>query len=209
MNKSSPIYIFAFIILVSLVFGIAVSSVHYATLDMLKKNETMHRNRALAQAFNLPVSGDNPRDYQLAIAQAIENDTVVHDNQAYPIFVKQKEPKQVGFIFSGMGFWDQIKGVLVLTPDLQSIVNIRFLEQKETPGLGARIEENWFTAQFQGIQIDWDNQTGELILINGSTETEPVNQVDAITGATQTSMALMKILNTELTQFRQIYQKHY
>ncbi len=209
MNKSSPIYIFAFIILVSLVFGIAVSSVHYATLDMLKKNETMHRNRALAQAFNLSVSEDNPRDYQLAIAQAIESDTVIYDNQLYPIFFKQKGPKQVGFIFSGMGFWDRITGILVLTPDLQKIVNIRLLEQKETPGLGARIEESWFTDQFKGLPIAWEQPPEERIIINGGATGRTAQQVDAITGATQTSMALMKILNTELTQFRQIYKKHH
>jgi len=106
-----------------------------------------------------------------------------------------------------MGFWDVIEGVMVLTPDLSRIRNIRFLDQKETPGLGARIEEEWFVGQFEGYPIRWDAPVGQRIVM-GERSPREEKRVDAITGATQTSMALERMLNVELESFRQLYEAH-
>jgi Na+-transporting NADH:ubiquinone oxidoreductase subunit C len=104
-----------------------------------------------------------------------------------------------------MGVWDVIEGIVVLTPDLSRIVNITFLEHKETPGLGARIEEKWFTDQFRGISIAWEEEPDKRIVIGPSKDLDATNRVDAITGASQTSLALNKLLNSELEHFRTLY----
>ena len=88
------------------------------------------------------------------------------------------------------------------------MINIQFLEQKETPGLGARIEEPWFTDQFKGLTIAWDKPVEERVIIGASADPKAKNRVDAITGASQTSLALMKSLNRELERFRKVYVKH-
>ena len=55
MKKTAPVYILTFMIVISAFFGFGVSLVHYSTLDMLAKNEALHRNRVLCQAFMLNV----------------------------------------------------------------------------------------------------------------------------------------------------------
>lgn len=200
MKTSSPGYILGFITAVSVVFGLGVSGVHYATKGMLDRNEQLHRNRVLCRAFLLEVAGGGAEAYQAAIDREIRLDTLKTPSGTVPIYT-QSATGAVGFEFSGMGFWDRITGIMVLTPDLGTVVNIQFLDQKETPGLGARIEEPWFTGQFTGLEIDWEAPPGARIVIGASPKSDAKNRVDAVTGATQTSIALMRLLNAELERF--------
>ena len=67
MNKNSTLYVVLFMIALTALFGLAVSFVHYATLDVLKKNASLHVNRALAEAFFLPVRGKSADAYRTAV----------------------------------------------------------------------------------------------------------------------------------------------
>lgn len=205
MNKQSPAYIIFFILALSIFFGFAISIVNYSTVDLLKKNEEMHRNRVIAQVFSLPVSGTSADAYRDAVEKNIEELTIKREDRTIP-YLKNKENGDTGIFFRGTGFWDAITGIVVLSPDLESIKNIRFLDQKETPGLGARIEEKVFTDSFMGLKIDWQNQPDKRIIIGPSPDPAALNRVDAITGATQTSIALMDMLNRDLDIFRKAYK---
>lgn len=206
MNKNSAGYTFVFIIIISIVFGAGISIVHYATLDTLAENEALNRNRVICHAFLLPVEGDTPNAFQKAINTHIEEKLLTADGLSYTTyFRKNRVDPDVGFVFSGMGFWDKIEGIIVLSSDLSRVVNIQFLDQKETPGLGARIEEPWFTNQFKGLEIDWIDDEARRLIIGASSNLSAGNRVDAITGATQTSLALEKLLNDELNRFRKVY----
>lgn len=204
MNKQSPAYIIFFILALSIFFGFAISVVNYSTLDLLKKNEEMHRNRIIALVFSLPLSGTSADAYRGAVNNRIEELSINRDNQSIP-YLKDKESGSIGVFFKGTGFWDAITGIAVLSPDLKKIENIKFLDQKETPGLGARIEEVPFTDSFKGLIIAWDNQPDKRIIIGPSPVPDALNRVDAITGATQTSIALMGMLNRDLDVFRKAY----
>lgn len=91
---------------------------------------------------------------------------------------------------------------MTLSSDMSKVINIQFLDQKETPGLGARIEEGWFTDQFKGVLIAWDQPSDKRIIVGPAPNPNAKNRVDAITGATQTSLALMRFFNSELESFR-------
>lgn len=201
MNKKSPIYVLSFMAAICLVFGTGIALVNSATQGLLAKNATLHRNRVLCRAFQLEVAGTSADAYQQAVS-----DNLATTNLADRTVYRRTTPghESIGFEFSGIGFWDRIDGIIVLTPDLQTVLNLQFMEQKETPGLGARIEEGWFTDQFQGLTIDWDNPQGRRIVVGASSQPNPRNRVDAITGATQTSMALMRFLNEELDEIRKL-----
>ncbi len=205
MNKQSPAYIIFFILALSTFFGFAISIVNYSTVDLLKKNEEMHRNRVIAQVFSLPVSGTSADAYRGAVTGNIDELTITWEERQIP-YLKNREKGDLGIFFKGTGFWDAITGIVVLSPDLESIKNIRFLDQKETPGLGARIEEEAFTESFMGLKIDWQNQPDKRIIIGPSPDPGALNRVDAITGATQTSIALMDMLNRDLDIFRKAYK---
>ena len=108
-----------------------------------------------------------------------------------------------------MGFWAPIRGLLAVNPKADTIIAIAFTEQKETPGLGGRIEEKWFRDKFAGLTIRPEPRALKIINI-GLREPPPgtfmVNRhVDAISGATQTCMALDRMLNENLAAFQRAF----
>ncbi len=100
---------------------------------------------------------------------------------------------------SGQGFWAPIKGVIGIKADRRTITGIAFYEQNETPGLGAQITTSAFTSQFQGKVLS----SGDKPLnIRPPGAALGASDVEAVTGATQTSTRLEKILNDALTEWR-------
>jgi Na+-transporting NADH:ubiquinone oxidoreductase subunit C len=201
MNKKSPMYVIGFMVVLSIVFGSSISAVYYLTAPITKRNELLNRNRAIANAFALQVTGSSAAAYEAAVSSKIEHATIDGADRKWEVFIGKESPRNVGFVFRGIGFWDVISGIIVLSPDLSAIAGIRFLEQHETPGLGARIEEPWFTNQFVGKSIAWRNSPDRRIII-GAGPKDLTNRVDAITGATQTTLALMRTLNNDLETFK-------
>lgn len=98
----------------------------------------------------------------------------------------------------GQGFWAPIKGIIGLKADRRTITGIAFYEQNETPGLGAQITTVEFMSQFPGKVLSSGDKP-----INFKQPGSPLgaSEVHAVTGATQTSTRLEKILNDSLTQW--------
>jgi Na+-transporting NADH:ubiquinone oxidoreductase subunit C len=96
---------------------------------------------------------------------------------------------------SGQGFWAPIKGVIGIKADRRTITGIAFYEQNETPGLGAQITKIGFTSQFQGKVI---SSTDTPLNIKRPSAVLGKSDVHAVTGATQTSTRLEKIINDAL-----------
>lgn len=191
-------------IVISAVFGAGVSLVHYATQDIMAQNDLLKRNRTIANAFNLKVEGESAEAYQQAVEEKLTLVKVERQGRAWYVYLRKHPPYDVGFVFNGIGFWDKISGLLVLNYDLSEVQEIQILDQKETPGLGARIEEPWFREQFKELDVAWEQPIDRRIIIGGGADAP--NRVEAITGATQTSMALMQTLNQELQEFRALYE---
>lgn len=114
----------------------------------------------------------------------------------------------------GYGLWDIIKGYIALdSSDLNTVQGISFYEHYETPGLGARITEDWFRAQFQNKKIFADN--GDLVSIKvakGKAESEAPqgmisHYVDGISGATLTGKGINEFLKRDLNRYKAYFQK--
>ncbi len=204
MNRNAPPFVIGFVAALCIVFGAGVAAVHYATTGLLARNEALHRNRVLCEAFGLDIDAGLAEAYAAAVAQALE-EIELNTSQGPMTVYRNRRQRTVGFEFSGMGFWDRIEGVLVLDEGLETVRGIRFTSQKETPGLGARIEEPSFLGQFAGLRVAWDAPSGERVVVGASGGTGS-NRVDAITGASQTSFALMRLLNAELARFRDAWR---
>lgn len=111
------------------------------------------------------------------------------------------------FEVSGAGFWDKISGYLVVKEGFQYPQSISFFDHKETPGLGQRIEEGWFQAQFgfwnkkiveNATDAPEFHVTKRMGDYNGDSSRKKNNEVDAITGASETSRALDIFLTKNL-----------
>lgn len=96
--------------------------------------------------------------------------------------------------FEGPGLWGPIRGFLALNKDMRTIRGITFYEQEETPGLGGEIASDWFRKAFVDKKIvDATGQPG--IIIKGGGDTNAINEVDTISGATMTCDKVEELLN--------------
>ena len=100
--------------------------------------------------------------------------------------------------FSGQGFWAPIKGAIGVGADRKTITGIYFYEQNETPGLGARITTQPFRDQFVGKVLSASDKPLRFIL-PGHTPAE--SDIHTLTGATQTSVRVERMLNTALANW--------
>ncbi|PNK60643.1 Na(+)-translocating NADH-quinone reductase subunit C [Psychrobacter sp. FDAARGOS_221] len=92
----------------------------------------------------------------------------------------------------GYGLWGTIYGFLTLEGDLNTVKGISWYEHKETPGLGARIEEPKWRAQWEGIHAYDEN--GEVATGVTKAGQSRDNWVDGISGATLTSVGVRNLI---------------
>jgi len=106
----------------------------------------------------------------------------------------------IGYAFTGNGpgYQGTIEVMIGVDPELEKTTGIEILESVETPGLGAKITERLFRDKFRGLVI-----RPLIELIKGKSPEEP-NQVQAITGATISSQAIVDILNKTIKEVRGI-----
>ena len=96
---------------------------------------------------------------------------------------------------SGVGFQDKISLVVGIDKDLTKIHNLAVLEQKETPGLGAKITDK------ASFLIYWEGRdfTQPLRLRKPPVDSSArlaSSEVNTITGATISSQAVVDIVNS-------------
>ncbi len=104
----------------------------------------------------------------------------------------------VGYAIAGEGpgYQDTIGLLYGYKPDERLIVGMEILESRETPGLGDKIYKDAdFQENFRALAVD-----PEIITVKKGSKSAP-HEVDAITGATISSKAVVKILNTQNKQW--------
>jgi len=92
----------------------------------------------------------------------------------------------------GSGYNGPIRAMLALRGDMNTIAGLTITDQAETPGLGARIEEEDWQAQFAGKRLADEAGMLRFSVTRGSANTE--YEVDGITGATRTSNAITRMV---------------
>jgi electron transport complex protein RnfG len=107
------------------------------------------------------------------------------------IYKGKKGNETAGYAFdvTGKGFGGTMR-LMVGVDDKDTINGVKVLGHAETPGLGAKMEEDWFTAQFKGFS----DPNALKIKKDGG-------KLDQITGASITSRAAAKAIAEGLNKF--------
>jgi Na+-transporting NADH:ubiquinone oxidoreductase subunit C len=207
--KQGQAYTVLFMVAVAAVFGGVVSAVYIASQNTLQRNEELRLQKAYVEVFQLAdVDSLSAQEIADIVAAQVVEGTQVRDPEtgwetalieAYRTPERQ-QLKGYGFRFRGLGFWAPIEGIVAVDPAIAQTIGMVILDQKETPGLGGMIEEENFTGQFRkGLTITPPPAGKNYIQISATPPPadSPMSErhVDAITGATQTSMAMERILN--------------
>ena len=111
-----------------------------------------------------------------------------------PVYLLQKGGDLMLIVLPvyGVGYQSTIRAALAIEADLVTIAALAIVEQGDTPGFGARIEEPDWLAQWPGKKITDETGTVRIELVRGGASTP--YEVDGISGATRTSNGLTNIL---------------
>ena len=106
---------------------------------------------------------------------------------------------------TGVGFQDKITLMFGLDTSLTKITGLTIISQNETPGLGAKIEDQDAFLQF------WENKDarGQLTLRKPPADTPEEltsSEINTITAATISSKKVLSIVNLSLEKVRQLVQ---
>ena len=209
------VYIIVFMVVLAAVFGGAVAGIYLSSQSVLTRNKELRIQRAYLEVFGIIEDQIALDEVGPLVERRIElGETVVDpetgdDFQVIKGYADDAHEELIGvaFQFRGLGLWGPIEGLLAMTPDRTQTLGLVILDQKETPGLGGRIEEPIFTEPFEdGVKIAAPSDDVDKIIEISSTKPDPQSpmaprHVMAITGATQTSMAMDRILNENLAAF--------
>ncbi|MBC8207417.1 MAG: FMN-binding protein [Kiritimatiellales bacterium] len=210
--------IVVFMVAIAALYGAGVTGLHLSTIKTVEQNNRLIEQKALVELFGL---GDvkmlsKEKIGQIVATQIDQTETLTdpQTGKTIPLLKAYDSAARdhltaYGFPFSGIGFWAEIKGYIAVDASLQKTVGLKVIEQVETPGLGARIEEPFFVKPFaNGLDISTPAPGKSYIYMGtaGSTPDPGTPQYgrtfDAITGATQTSLAMERMLNAAVAEFR-------
>ena len=120
-----------------------------------------------------------------------EADTASMD-RIYVGFAADGSPVGVAAAAGEPGFQDIIRLIFGYDPSGSTVLGMKVLESKETPGLGDKIEkDSSFVAEFRGV-------LAPLAGVKAGKATGAENEVDMITGATISSQAIVDIINNRV-----------
>ena len=107
------------------------------------------------------------------------------EGKDFDYYVGLKDKKIIGFVLksSKKGYASDIEILTGVDTNLDT-VNVKILSQSETPGLGNRIEEKRFLDQFSNKKLS------------------QLSKLDAITGATISSKAVIDSVDNTLEEFK-------
>lgn len=131
---------------------------------------------------------------------------MIYEDRDLAIFENRDEAGQIiGYAVkaTGIGFQDKIVLEVGLDLELSKILALTIIDQKETPGLGAKITDQETFLRY------WQNRDcTQPLSLRKPPVSDPASlapyEVNAITGATISSQAVLTIVNEAIKKVRQL-----
>lgn len=174
--------------LAGLISGIAIIAIYEVTLPTITANKA----RELREAVFKVIPGVTQLQKLIYMDDKLTPSTqTLKDEQ--PIYAGYDDDGSfIGYAIpaAGPGFQDTIGLLYGFKPESNLVVGMEILESRETPGLGDKIyKDAEFVANFHKLAV-----MPEIVTVKKGKKSA-ANEVDAITGATISSKAVVRIIN--------------
>lgn len=171
-----------------LVSGVAIIGIYESTLPTITANKARELREAVFKVL--------PGVSQMQALVYRDGELVVVDaaDKGEPVIYGGYDERDdfVGYAMpaAGPGFQDTIAILYGYQPAEKIVVGMEVLESRETPGLGDKIyKDAVFVSGFNALSVE-----PEIVAVKKGTKSRP-NEIDAITGATISSKAVVRIIN--------------
>ncbi len=171
-----------------LISGMAIIGIYEATFDTIAANKARELQAAI---FNvLPGVSHVQKMVYSGNTLVATNETQKDESPVYGGY--DLDGQFIGYAIpsEGPGFQDTIKLLVGYIASSGKIVGMQVLDSRETPGLGDKIfKDAHFVANFDDLTVK-----PTIVAVKKGQKSLP-NEIDAITGATISSKAVVRIIN--------------
>ena len=197
MNKRLFAVIYMFII--TLFFTSLVTGIKVLNQGRIQTNRQAKLQRVVLQVLQIPFAPDASGEEIVDLFTSQISQEEIEGRIVYTAYESSgKNPRAYAVSLNGTGVWGPIHTMVGVDAEVSRVIGVEFYQHQETPGLGARITEPWFEKQFVGLSVAPRSSGRKYFSFASAAQTKPAVELDAITGATQTSNAVMIFLNREL-----------
>ena len=171
------------LVIVTVVAAILLGYVHDVTLKSIIAQQALSEAEAIASIFG----NENITSREIDVLEGSPVNRVQEVLGGFGI---------IGYIFytSPTGYGGEMN-LMIGVDSMGAIRGVKVLQHSETPGLGNLATVPAFTYQFIG-------KSGELVITRASPGD---NEIQAVTGATVTSSAVVRGVNEALNYFQQMH----
>jgi electron transport complex protein RnfG len=178
--------------------GLLIVSVYQFTLPVIAQNKAEALQAAI---FNVLPAATTSKTFRLTDADDFEplEGEAAGDRLVYAGYDDEEQLVGLAIEAKGMGYQDVIALIYGYSFAEEAIIGIQVLESKETPGLGDKIETDPdFLRNFERLDVslteDGSKLANAVVPVKSGEKSNPW-EVDGITGATISSVAIAKILD--------------
>jgi len=114
----------------------------------------------------------------------------------YQVMGKNAQVEKLVLPIEGYGLWGTLYGFIALDADTTTVEGLTYYDHKETPGLGAEVDNPRWKALWVGRKAYDENWQPQLTVIKGRAgpAAEDPYRVDGLSGATLTSNGVREML---------------
>lgn len=189
------IWMVGLLVIIAAISAGMLSVINIKTAPIVKKNNEIKLKKSILDIFAIPYEKDRVErmfDERVAIVE-VKGGTYYKMKPSDG--AKKNGSPSIAFEIGGPGFWGRINALIAIRSDYETIEGIKFLKHEETPGLGGRIDEEWFYSQFKGKKLK------PKLAMAPYKMAKTENEFDAITGATETSRSVEALINKGVNRF--------
>lgn len=177
--------------------GLLIVSTYELTLPRIQHHQAATMAAAIQEVLKAPARYDTLYLHGGTLVKRLPAD--VEAKKAEKIFLGYDATgKRVGFAISalGVGFQDPMTVMFGYDAEQKSVIAMRVIANKETPGLGDKIvKDTLFVAEFSPV-------VAPIAGVKKDRATGAANEVAMITGATVSSRAVIRIINDAVARWQ-------
>lgn len=195
------------LVAIALAAGLSIAMVHDWTRPMVMAQ----RGGLLGDAALMVMPGAS--SYRIYVRSNEGGLRLMGEGDVPELFIGLDEEGRVvgaAIVGSGMGYADIIQLVYGVDPAAGRLTGMRVVASRETPGLGSVIvdDQDWVDS-FTRIQLPFDGQQRVRNLRVRSNANHEQGEVDAISGATVSVVAVSRIISLSLAEWLPILNEEF
>lgn len=192
-----------FMVVLALVMTFVLAFLEFGTKERVESLKSIEFNKKLLYAMNIPFEEDQVASIVSEHIEVKPIDFVDSPESFfqpnYYVYRDGSEVVAIAFPIKGKALWGTVDAIVAMDKNLEKMIGLDFVAHSETPGLGGRIDEAWYKEQFREITLD----SGDKIYFAYPPDSEA--NVEAISGATLTSVSIKDLLNDNIA----LIQEHF